>query len=480
MKRIGIACSAKTRTRRRMQIEFHGANKNVTGSCHLVKCNSTQILVDCGMYQGGRELEEENSQDFGFDPAAIDFLILTHAHLDHCGRIPLLVKRGFKGKIVSTPATRELARLVMLDSARLQEEEAEYRLKKAKRHNNRTEDIVPLYDTLDALNSLDYFTDITGFQKRHRLAEGVSITFYDAGHILGSAAVAMDLEERGRKRRVLFSGDLGYSNRVILRDPATPPHSDVVVMETTYGDRLHKQLGPSIDELYEVINTTLGRGGNVLIPSFALERAQEVLYHLREGVENGAIPETIRVYLDSPMAISATQIFRRHPECYDEEALRIFRSGADPFALPGLHFTRETAESIAINRFEGGAVIIAGSGMCTGGRIRHHLKHNIWRREASIVFVGFAAKGTLGRRIIDGEKMVRIFGEEIKVRADVYTIGGFSAHADQKELLSWHRQTGSPETTFLVHGEESSMEAFKGLLDGTTVEVPEPHQAYPL
>lgn len=463
-----------------MQIEFHGANKNVTGSCHLVKCNSKQILVDCGMYQGGRDLEEENSEDFGFDPAGIDYLILTHAHLDHCGRIPLLVKRGFRGTIVSTPATRELARLVMLDSARLQEEEAEYKVKRAKRHGNRTEQIEPLYDTLDALNSLDYFSDISGFQKRHRLAEGICITFYDAGHILGSAAVAMDLEEEGRKRRVLFSGDLGYSNRVILRDPAQPPQADIVVMETTYGDRLHKQLQPSIEELYEAINSTLRRGGNILIPSFALERAQEVLYHLREGVEKGAIPENIRVFLDSPMAISATQIFRRHPECYDEETMQIFRSGLDPFALPGLHFTRETAESMAINRIEGGAVIIAGSGMCTGGRIRHHLKHNLWRREASIVFVGYAAKGTLGRRIIDGEQMVRIFGEEIKVRANVYTIGGFSAHADQKELLAWHRQTGSPETTFLVHGEERSMEVFNGLLRNTKVEVPEPHQSYPL
>lgn len=463
-----------------MQIEFHGANKNVTGSCHLIQCNDTRILVDCGLYQGGRDLVEENRNEFGFDPASIDFLILTHAHLDHCGRIPLLVKNGFRGKIVSTPATRELARLVMLDSARLQEEEAEYKLKRARRHGNSTEDIEPLYNTLDALDSLDYFTDITGFEKRHRLAEGIRITFYDAGHILGSASVAMDLEENGRKRRIVFSGDIGYSNRVILRDPAVPPRADVVIMETTYGDRRHKELGPSVEELYEAINSTVRRGGNVLIPSFALERTQEVLYHLREGVESGAIQKNLRVFLDSPMAISATRIFQRHPECYDEEALRIFRSGTDPFSLPGLHYTRETAESMAINRIEGGAVIIAGSGMCTGGRIRHHLKHNLWRREASVVFVGYAARGTLGRRIIDGEKMVRIFGEEIKVRANIFTIGGFSAHADQRELLAWHGRTGSPEVTYLVHGEEDSMEIFSGLLRNTRVEVPELHQSYPL
>jgi metallo-beta-lactamase family protein len=463
-----------------MQIEFHGANKNVTGSCHLVKCNGKQLLVDCGMFQGGRDMDEENRNDFGFDPAAIDFLILTHAHLDHCGRIPLLVKRGFKGTIVCTPATRELARLVMLDSAGIQEQEAEYKAKKARRRGKRIENIEPLYDTLDALNSLDYFSDITGFEICHDLADGICITFYDAGHILGSAAVCMDLEENGKKRRVLFSGDLGYSGRIILRDPTRPPESDVVVMETTYGDRLHKQLEPSVKELYEAINKTLARGGNVLIPSFAMERAQEILYYLREGVEDGKLPDNMQVFLDSPMAISATEIFRRHPECYDEEAAQIFHSGQDPFSLPGLHFTRESAESMAINKISGGAVIIAGSGMCTGGRIRHHLKHNLWRDETSVVFVGYAARGTLARRIVDGNETVRIFGDKITVRADIYTIGGFSAHADQQELLAWHSKTGKPETTFLVHGEEDSMKVFAGLLNETKVEMPDPHQAYEL
>lgn len=463
-----------------MEIEFHGANKNVTGSCHLVRCNDKVLLVDCGMFQGGREMDEENRNDFGFEPSSVDFLILTHAHLDHCGRIPLLVKRGFKGKVVCTPATRELAKLVMLDSARIQEEEAAYKAKKKRRRNNDENAYEPLYNTLDALNSLDYFSDIAGFETCFELAEGICVTFHDAGHILGSAAVSLDLEENGRKKRVLFSGDLGYSGRVILRDPADPPDSDIVVMETTYGDRLHKQLLPSIEELYEAIVSTLGRGGNVMIPSFALERTQEILYHLREGQEEGKLPKNMQVFLDSPMAISATEIFRRHPECYDAEANEIFHSGQDPFDLPGLHFTRESAESKAINQFTGGAVIIAGSGMCTGGRIRHHLKHNLWRREASVVFVGYAAHGTLARRIIDGDETVRIFGEEIKVRARVYTIGGFSAHADQQELLNWHRKTGQPETTFLVHGEEESMHVFAGLLNDTKVEMPDPHQVFVL
>jgi len=463
-----------------MQIEFHGADRNVTGSCHLVKCGGKQVLVDCGIFQGGRDVAEENKNDFGFDPASIDFLVLTHAHLDHCGRIPLLVKRGFKGRVVCTPATRELAKLVMLDSARIQEEEAEYKAKKERRKGRQAENIEPLYDTLDALNSLDYFTDIPGFETCYDLAEGICITFYDAGHILGSACVSMDLEEGDQKKRILFSGDLGYSGRVILRDPAKPPESDVVVMETTYGDRLHKQLEPSIEELYAAISTTLARGGNVIIPSFSLERAQEILYYLREGIEDGKMPGNMQVFLDSPMAISATQIFRRHPECYDSEAFSILRSGVDPFSLPGLHFTREAAASMAINKIEGGAVIIAGSGMCTGGRVRHHLKHNLWRDEASVIFVGYAARGTLARRIIDGEETVKIFGDEIKVRADIHTIGGFSAHADQQELLSWHSQTGNPATTFLVHGEEESMEVFSGLLKDTNVILPEPHQKFEL
>jgi metallo-beta-lactamase family protein len=463
-----------------MQIEFHGADRNVTGSCHLVRCNGTRLLIDCGMYQGGADLEEENRNDFGFDPATIDYLLLTHAHLDHCGRIPLLVKRGFRGKIVSTAATRELARLVMLDSARLQEDDAAYKMKKTGRRGGRAEVAEPLYDTLDALNSLDYFTDITGFGKRHVLADGISVTFYDAGHILGSAAIALDLRENGQGRRILFSGDIGYSGRPIVQDPAPPPESDIVVMETTYGDRLHKELQPSVAELYDVIGSTLKRGGNILIPSFALERTQEILYSLREGIDQGVLPKNMQVFLDSPMAISATQIFRRHPECFDEEAFRIFRSGQDPFALPGLHFTRETADSMAINNFRGGAVIIAGSGMCTGGRIRHHLKHNLWREETGVVFVGYAAQGTLARRIIDGEKTVRILGDEISVRARIHTIGGFSAHADQRELLAWHRQTGRPATTFLVHGEEKVMATFAGLLSGTKVEMPDLHQVYEL
>ncbi|HDY81691.1 MAG TPA: MBL fold metallo-hydrolase, partial [Halieaceae bacterium] len=386
-----------------MKISFHGADQNVTGSCHLVECAGKRILIDCGMYQGGRELREENAEPFGFEPSSIDFLLLTHAHLDHCGRIPLLAKRGFKGELITTAASVELARLVMLDSAGLQEEEALYQARKAKRrHGNNKRKIEPLYTTMDALNCLECIGRRARYDQPLQLAPGIHATFIDAGHILGSASILLELEEGEHRHRLLFSGDLGYSGRAILRDPATPPQVDTVVMETTYGDRLHKQLQPSIDELYDVVNETIGRGGNVIIPTFALERAQEVLYYLREGVENGRIEHFTNVFLDSPMAISATEIFERHPECFNAETLKLASDGSDPFAMAGLHFTRETFASMALNRIDGGAVIMAGSGMCTGGRVRHHLKHNLWGKHNSIVFVGYAANGTPARQIIDG------------------------------------------------------------------------------
>lgn len=453
-----------------MQIGFHGADRNVTGSCHLVECGGHKILIDCGLYQGGRELDEENREDFGFDPASIDFLLLTHAHLDHCGRIPLLHKRGFRGEIITTAASRELARLVMLDAAHLQEEEARYQSRKKARHGHRKA-VPPLYSVLDALNATEYFGRNAVYDHTLELAPGVRATFLDAGHILGSASIFLELEENGHKRTVLFSGDLGNSGRPLLRDPVTSKKPDIVVMETTYGDRQHKALAPSVEELYTAINDSFKHGGNIIIPTFALERAQELLYYLRDGVLQDRIPASTQVFLDSPMAISATEIFSRHPECYDPEIAELFHKGRDPFELKGLHFTRETAESIALNQVTG-AVILAGSGMCTGGRVRHHLRHNIWREESSVVFVGYAAVGTLARRIIDGAKQVRIFGEEIPVHANIYTINGFSAHADQAELFAWHQAIGTPEQTFLVHGDDEVMAHFASRLKNTRVEMP--------
>jgi metallo-beta-lactamase family protein len=452
-----------------MKLAFHGANRAVTGSCHRVEVAGLHILVDCGLFQGGHEIDEENAADFGFDPRSIDILLLTHAHLDHCGRIPLLVRRGFRGEIIATPATRELARVVLLDAAHLQEEEAERRSRKAHRRGKRG--TAPLYGELDALNAMDLFGRRAHYDVPIELADGVWATFRDAGHILGSASIRLEYRDGGPRKAVIFSGDLGNSGRPILRDPAPPEHAATVVMETTYGDRDHKPLAPSIDELYAAINDTLARGGNAIIPTFALERAQEVLYHLREGVEQGVLPRTLPVYLDSPMAISATEIFQHHPECYDAEARALFERGDDPFGLPGLRFTRETADSMALNRLTGGAVIMAGSGMCTGGRVRHHLRHNLWRAESSVIFVGFAAPGTLARILIDGAERVRLFGDDIPVKARLHTINGFSAHADRDELLAWHRAIG-PERTILVHGEEKAMQAFAGRLADTEVVMP--------
>jgi metallo-beta-lactamase family protein len=461
-----------------VKISFHGADRGVTGSCHLLECAGKRVLVDCGLYQGEHELSEENAAPFGFDAAAIDYVLLTHAHLDHCGRLPLLVKRGFRGEIIATAATRELARVVMLDSAHLQEEDANWQ---ARKNARRGSEIMPqpLYTTLDALNTLDYFGRTAAYDQPMELAPGVRATFLDAGHILGSASIYLQLEEDGQRRSVAFSGDLGNSGRPLLRDPVAPPKVDAVVMETTYGDRLHKPLKPSIDEFYQAIEDTFRRGGNVIIPTFALERAQELLYYLREAVESGRLSKSVQVFLDSPMAISATEIFRRHPECFDPEAFARFGNGRDPFMLPGLHFTRETADSMDLNRISGGAVILAGSGMATGGRIRHHLKHNLWRQNCSVIFVGFAAKGTLARQIIDGAKTVHLFGEEIPVKAHIHTINGFSAHADRDELLAWHRRVGATRT-FLVHGEEEVMQQFGTLLENTQVETPALGQAYAL
>lgn len=463
-----------------MKLSFHGADQGVTGSCHLIECAGRRILIDCGMFQGSRELDEENSEPFGFDPASIDFLLLTHAHLDHCGRLPLLVNNGFQGEIITTSATHDLARLVLLDSGSLQEEEARRTARQASRRGNRKPEIVPLYTELDVLDSLEYFGRKAAYGQRMELADGICTTFLDAGHILGSASIFLELTENGTKRTVLFSGDLGNNGRPILRDPAQPPEADVVVMETTYGDRLHRPIDESVEELYTAVTATFENGGNVIIPTFALERAQEILFYLREGVESGRLPRTMQVFLDSPMAISATAIFKRHPECYDEETARLFREKRDPLHLPGLHFTRETQDSIAINRIGGGAVIMAGSGMCTGGRIRHHLRYNLWRKDSGIVFVGYAARGSLARTIIDGAERVRLFGDEIPVKASIHTINGFSAHADQAELLAWHRAARAPERTFLVHGEEETMRRFSALLRNTTVEIPAPQQSFTL
>ncbi len=461
-----------------MEISFHGAAGGVTGSCHLVQALGKRILIDCGLFQGSRDMEEENANDFGFDPRSIDMLLLTHAHLDHCGRIPLLVRHGFRGEIVTTSATRDLAKLVLMDAASLQVENAK---RKARRHLRRGEPIpAPLYDVPDVFDTMDRFGRVARYNSPVALSTGIRATFGNAGHILGSAWVLLEVEEQGAQRRLLFSGDMGNRDKPILNPPSPAPQADYVVMESTYGDRAHKPLAPSVEELKQAILDTLERGGNVVIPTFALERAQDLLYFLRELEERRELPRYLSVFLDSPMAISATEIFRRHPEFFNPETRHLFEDDKDPFTVPGLHFTRDTAESMTINHIRGGAVIMAGSGMATGGRVLHHFKYNLWRKECSVVFVGYAAVGTLARRIIDGQKEVRIFGDEVRVAARIYTIGGFSAHADQAELLEWYRSSGTPAMTFLVHGEDDGREALAKVLRerGLRVEQPTLHASY--
>jgi metallo-beta-lactamase family protein len=462
-----------------LRLSFYGADRSVTGSCHMVECVGKRILIDCGLHQGSRELNEENSHPFGFDPASIDYVLLTHAHLDHCGRLPLLAKRGFRGETITTGASRELARLVMLDAAHLQEEDARYRARIAARRGSTDQLIAPLYSVLDALNSFDHFGRTAVYGEPIELAASVRATFIDAGHILGSACIYLQLTEGSQQCTVLFSGDLGKSGGPLLCDPAKPPAVTNVVMETTYGDRLHKPLGPSIEEFYDAVMDTFKRGGNVIVPTFALERVQELLYFISQGVDHDRLATSMQVFVDSPMAISATEIMQHHLEGLQPGIAKLIREGHDPFHFPGLHFTRESAESMALNKINSDAIIMAGSGMCTGGRVRHHLKHNLWRPESSIVFVGYAANGTLARQIIDGAKQVNILGEQIPVRARIYTINGFSAHADQAELLAWHKQTGA-ERTFLVHGEEATMRNFAAHLGDSRVDMPEPNQVFEL
>jgi len=458
-----------------MSLTCHGAARQVTGSCHLLECAGRRVLIDCGLFQGNESVERGNAGTFGFDPASIDFLLLTHAHLDHCGRIPLLVKRGFRGEIIATAATCELARLVLSDAASLQEEDARLRSRRLRRGG--VADALPLYTLEDAFRAMDFFGRRAEYRVDIDLAPGLRARFIDAGHMLGSASIVVEAGKGASRRRIVFSGDIGNPGRPLLRDADPPPPADHVVMEATYGDRDHRSVTASVDELIGAVADTLDRGGNVVIPTFALERAQEILFHLADAMHEGKLPRHLPVFLDSPMAISATEIFRRHPDCLADPARARLAGGGDLFALPGMRFTRDVSDSMAINRIDGGAVILAGSGMCTGGRVRHHLKHNLWRKEAGIVFVGYAVEGTPARRIIDGADHVKLFGEDIGVRAKIWTINGFSAHAGQRDLLGWLGHVGTPRKVLLVHGEPArGMSALAARLAerGVSCETPAP------
>jgi len=458
-----------------MKLRFLGAAQNVTGSRYLLEVNGSRILVDCGLYQE-RKLVERNWDPFPVSPDSIEAILLTHGHLDHCGFVPKLVHDGFRGKIFCTAATSEIVKIVLLDSAHIQEEDAKFKKERHEREGRKGRyPEIPLYTQDDAKESFPLFAPVQ-YEEQVQVADGVKASFHDAGHILGSSMIKLQVSEDNEVRTIIFSGDVGRWDKPILNDPTIFDEADYVLVESTYGDRLHKDK-KDIDELLsEIINSTRKAGGNIAIPSFALERAQEVLYHLNELLMEDRIPHLV-VFLDSPMAINVTEVFKNHAELFDAEMMQLIRSGESPFDFPTLRMSRTTDESKAINHITGTAIIIAGSGMCTGGRIKHHLVHNISRPESTIIFVGYQAVGTLGRQIVDGAEEVRILGGMQKVKARVEKINGFSAHADRNELLRWlSGLKKNPRHVFVTHGEPDAAKNFAGLLKeekGWNVSVPE-------
>ena len=466
----------------KIRIHFLGASRNVTGSRCLVEASGQRVLVDCGMHQE-RQHRDRDFKPFPVPPESIDAVLLTHAHLDHCGYLPKLVREGFSGPVFCTPASAQVGRIVMLDSGHLQEEDARY---KRKRHGKAGKTArfgyEPLYTSADAEEVAPLMRPIR-LGQAVEVAPGMVATFQNAGHIIGSSFIRLVITQGGQTRSILFSGDVGRPDKPILQDPVQFDQADYVVIESTYGDRVHDEPMDIPDSFAEVILDTLDRGGNLLIPSFAIERAQEVLYHL--FVLRGAkrIPP-LMTFLDSPMAQKVTGVFEQHPELYDEEMVELMRGRDNPFHYPQLAFTRSAEQSKAINRLRGTAIIIAGSGMCTGGRIKHHLAQHITRQESTVLFVGYQAAGTLGREILDGAETVRILGSEYMVRARIARIHGFSAHADRDELLAWVTSLQTPpRRLFVNHGEDEAASAFGTFLSeqtGWDVTVPDYKNEYVL
>jgi metallo-beta-lactamase family protein len=444
-----------------VKVTCFGAAGSVTGANFLIEtAHGKKVVVDCGLFQGDKDLERRNGMGWGFDPREIKTLILTHAHIDHSGRIPKMVRDGFRGRIIASPPTVDLCEPMLLDAAHVQEMEAEWRSKKNRRRAKGS--VEPLYTQEDAEESLRYLVPMER-DKVFEVERGVKARLRNAGHILGSCAIEIWVEDEGSETKIVFSGDLGKQDQLIVKDPFEIAETDHLFIESTYGDRRHRRFDESKAEMLEAIRYAVSNNEKVIIPAFALERSQEVLYLLGEFSRAGDLPD-VPIYLDSPLAIKATEVFRKNKEYFDEKARAIIEKGFDPLDMPNLKFTMTTQESMEINRLKGPAIVVSASGMCTAGRIQHHLKHNLWRDGASVIFLGFQAQGTTGRKIVEGAKAVSILGEKIAVKAKVWTIGGFSAHADQADLLRWiggFAEKSRPRV-FMIHGEPRSSEALAG------------------
>jgi len=453
-----------------MQIRFLGAAREVTGSCFLLETSQARVLIDCGLIQGSWKDEARNRDPFAFAPGDIDAVVLTHAHLDHSGRLPLLIKAGYRGAIYTQRATRDLCRIMIKDSGHLQEKDVQWENRKRQRKGLPL--LEPLYTVTDAQDCMQYFKGMD-YDVERRIAPGVWLRLRDAGHILGSAIAELRVQDQGAERRLVFSGDLGHHGAPILRDPVKVAQADLVIMESTYGERCHRDWDSTWQELGVVMRVASEGRGNILIPAFAVGRTQELLYIFQQHYQDWGL-NSWNIFVDSPMAIAATEVYARHWRLHDIEAAQSRKHNGEPFSLPNLHFSRTASQSMAINKIRSGAMVIAGSGMCTGGRIKHHFKHNLWRNDCHVIIVGFQARGTLGRALVDGAKHVRLWGETIRVGAKIHTIGGLSAHADQAGLLDWYSGFQGRPPVALVHGEETSIATLGDVLRERQVKVTQP------
>lgn len=446
-----------------MKLRFFGAARNVTGSRYLLDCREMRLLIDCGLYQE-RDFQARNWDPFPVPPETVDAVLLTHAHLDHSGYLPRFVKEGFEGKIFCTAATADIAKIALVDSAHIHAEDAEFKKKRHEKEGRKgPRPVIPLYTEEEAENTFPLFSTVE-YGETVEVAGGVEATYCDAGHILGAGMIQVTVNQTGSSTTLLFSGDVGRWEKPILRDPTIFEQADHVIVESTYGDRVHQEPQDIDDMLCDVIKSTRERGGNVVVPSFAIGRTQEVLYRLNTLLLEDCIPHTM-VFIDSPMAAKVTEVFKHYPELYDEEMMQLVKQGHSPFKFPSLKLATTVDDSKAINHIKGTIVVIAGSGMCTGGRIKHHLATNISRPESTILFVGYQARGTLGREIVDGAEEVRVLGQKKAVRARVVQIDGFSSHADRNELMRWLSGLKSaPQHVFVTHGEEEAAESFSALI----------------